>query len=301
MLPAGLDPFEALTAPRREALGQLVAVSRELRGSLSWLPMEGSPAMAELVSEPALSGASPWGKYPVTDAHNGAVMFLAAAEDHLLALCRLLAHPEPTVFAHVAVARAALEAASRAYLLAESGIGAKRRVARYMTERVFSTAQLLRLPGVPAQAEADITKRKNGILAEAERLGFKKVPKKNHPPALEEERASSTGAIKRLVAEDDPDLGGLVYGVYSAVTHATLFGLTNSLAVEAAIEDPMSGDLVKAPMAASADHVNTVLAAVAIGYVNALMAVYPLHGWSSDEWEAAAMTLVRAARSQSAG
>jgi hypothetical protein len=170
-----------------------------------------------------------------------------------------------------------------------------------MTERLYSAAQILALPGIPSHAEAHVTARRDGILAEGDRLGFKKVSKKGQPPALEEERLRNTAAIKRLIDEKDPQLGGLLYGVQSAITHGTLYGLMDALATEAAIQEPMSGELLKAPLAARADRVNSVLAAAAVSYINALMAVYRLHGWRSDEWEAAAMALARAAQNKPAG
>jgi len=90
--------------------------------------MGDSPAMAEFTAESALAGPSPWGDLPVTNSHNGTVLLLVAAEDHLKALCRMLERPAPTAFGPVVLARAALEAAGRAAWLAEPGIGAKRRV-----------------------------------------------------------------------------------------------------------------------------------------------------------------------------
>jgi hypothetical protein len=127
-----------------------------------------------------------------------------------LATCRLLAHEEPTVYGHVALVRAALENASRAYHLAEAGIGAKRRVARLMTERLYSAAPIIALPGIPPGAEAHVAARKDGILAEGDRLGFKKVSKKGQPPPLDEDRPSNRAAIKRPVDEKNPQLGGLL-------------------------------------------------------------------------------------------
>jgi hypothetical protein len=170
-----------------------------------------------------------------------------------------------------------------------------------MSERLYSATELLRLPGIPTQAQEEVEARRAGILAEAERLGFKKLSKKGQPPSLEEPRLSYKSVIKQLFDSADLELGGLLYGVYSAVAHSTFYGLTQAMATEAAVEEPSSGALLKVPLGIGTDHVNTVLAAVIAGYLEAVMAVYRLHGWRSDEWEESCLQLARLARTRSAG
>jgi len=88
------------------------------------------------------------------------------------------------VFAPVALVRAALENAGRAFYLAEKGICVRARIARLMAERLYRAGQLLDLRGIPTAEKAKFKARKDGILAEAIRLGFTVVPKAE-PPTLE--------------------------------------------------------------------------------------------------------------------
>jgi hypothetical protein len=101
--------FEAHIGPVRDALTRLLDASDELQRSLGSMPDANSRAMAELASEHQFKEAPPWGDDPVHSAHNLAQLLLHGASDCARGAVRLLSSDETPVFAHVVLARGALE------------------------------------------------------------------------------------------------------------------------------------------------------------------------------------------------
>ena len=174
------------------------------------------------------------------------------------------------VYAHVVLARAVLEQASRAWWLFEPGIGLRLRVARGMNDRIFGLAQQDRLP-LPQRDPARASERVKDLLADAERFGFELVL---HRPTnvryLEEVRPGQTQLIKALLGAPDGDasLGGFVYGLFSAVAHGTAFGLMQS--VKAAPHAPRPPGVQWGEVYTDSGDVVHVLGAVILGTGEAL-------------------------------
>ncbi len=271
------NQFRAQIEPFRVALLDLVVQTRDLRQSASFLPAADSPAMAELAEEHRFVGA--WSREPVRDAHSTSWLFLGAADDLIIALCRLFERGTPTVYAHVVLARAAMESCARAAWLAEPGIGAKRRVARGLTERLFSLAEAGKLPGAP-----DTLERRRLILDEADRQGFEKKSVRGQPVSLVEPRKGSTAIVKWLFDKPDDDLGELVYRFWSAVTHSTIYGLVQSFDRNVPQTSGLDS-LVTIGMAVRTDQVQSVMAAVGLGFVEVARLHRQLFGWHSDAWD----------------
>ncbi|MDQ6949055.1 MAG: hypothetical protein M3256_23040 [Actinomycetota bacterium] len=271
------DEFQAQIEPFRVALLDLVGQTRSLRQSVSFLPAADSPAMVELAEEHLFIGA--WSKEPVRDAHSTSWLFLSAADDLITALCRLFEPGTPTVFAHVVLARAALESCARAAWLAEPGIGVKRRVARGLTERLYSLAEAGKLPGAP-----DTLERRRMILDEAERQGFAKKSGRGQPVSLIEPRKGSKAIVKWLFDKPDDDLGELVYRFWSAVTHSTIYGLVQSVDRNVPQQSGLDS-LVTVGMTVRTDQVQTVMAAVGLAYAEVGRLHRQLFGWCSDDWD----------------
>lgn len=292
--PGDATAFDRITTPLLASLRGLIEDTVRVRDQYHWMPSEDSPAMAELAAEPRVSGE--WRNRPVSEAHHHGGLLLLAAEDHAAALCRLLEHPEPCVFAHVPVARAALEACARSDWMSAPHVGAHGRVARYMSECLQSDYELRDYSGSEV-----MTRRRAEIVAEATRLGLRTVPNKGRVPSIAERRPGSTEAVRQLFTAPGPgdlipersDLGRAVYNLYSATSHGTLYALRGSLrtlnesrrgAAEAAgWAAPQEGHVIGG-LIVGADDVGLVVAAVTEGYILATTTYRTLMGWFTTDW-----------------
>lgn len=290
------EAFEAHVAPAREAFAALLDASDGLRDRWGSLAAAESQAMAELAAEAQVRGKSPWGDDPIQAAHNLGQLLLVATDDCGRALVRLLSGGASPVYAHIVLARASLELASRAWWLFEPAIGLRLRVARGMNERIFGLAQQRRLP-LTEEDDARASERRKELFAEAARLGFQTVPAPPKAPRyLEEMRPGQTKLIEKLLsANGDASLGALVYGAFSAVAHGTTFGLTSSVKADAPNLPTTPGIRWGAVYTSSRDVVS-VLAAVIFGTVEAYRRRNQLFGWSSQSWTETAARAMQAAK-----
>jgi hypothetical protein len=98
-----------------------------------WRPGWQSEAAVERANQE--SGPSgPWGPDPVRSAYTAAALYLELVMQSMRALAASLT-PDSTHYVPNCIARAAMEAGSQAFWLLEPGIGARRRVARFMLIR----------------------------------------------------------------------------------------------------------------------------------------------------------------------
>jgi hypothetical protein len=283
--------FEAHVAPTREALTALLDASDHLRDYWGYLPAPDSQAMAELAVQAHLKGNSPWDEEPAQAAHNQGHLLLFGSGDCARALVRELSHRDTPVYAHVVLARAALEHASRAWWLFDPAIGLRRRVARGMNERIFGLYEQRRL-SLTEEHDARASERLNGLFAEAARLGFQPVSDSSRARRyLEERRPGQTQLLKNVLSTDgDDSLGALVYGAFSAVAHGTTFGLMSS--VEAAAPNvPRPPGMTWGAVGTSSRDVVSVLTAVIVGTMGAHRRRNEFFGWASQSWNE---TVVRA-------
>ncbi|MDQ6946525.1 MAG: hypothetical protein M3256_09690 [Actinomycetota bacterium] len=287
------DQFRAQIEPIRVSLLDLVEQTRGLRETAAFLPAADSPAMDELAQEPAFAGA--WAKEPVRDAHSTSWLFLNGAEDLITAMCRLFADPTPTVYAHVVLARSALECCARAAWLAEPGIGVKRRVARGLNERLYSLAEQAKLPGAPQDPE-----RRRRILDEAKRQSFARLSSGSQSVvALEERRKGGTAIVKWLFENAQVDLGEVVYRFWSSVAHGTIYGLVQSLDPHVPQAHGLDS-LTTVGMAVRTDQVQSVMAAAGIAYAEVGRVHRQLFGWRCDDWDRTMVNFLQSLRTSPA-
>jgi hypothetical protein len=127
---------------------------KEMRGFLAgactdlkrWLPEpEWHPGwQSEAATERAnheRGPAGPWGEDPVRGVYTAAALYLEAVLQCMRALAASLT-TETTHYVPYCLARAAMEAGSQAHWLLEPGIGARRRVARFMLLRASGARHL---------------------------------------------------------------------------------------------------------------------------------------------------------------
>jgi hypothetical protein len=288
--------FEAHIGPLRRALIALIDEGDALRKRWGSIPNPESRAMAEIASESQYEGAGPWGNEPVRQAHNLGQLLLVGANDTVRAACKLLEDDETPVFAHIVLARSALEHAGRAWWLLSPGASLRQRIARGYNERLYSLAEQSRLP-VDLETKKRAHARISGILDEAERVGFRKVPaKRGRPSSLQETRPSSTELTRRLLKRgSDDELGKVVYSYFSAVAHGTTFGLAQSVGRDPANAPPSLG-ITWGAIFTSSQAVCSVLAGLVLGMERALGARNELFAWDSLEWKKAVLAALRAAR-----
>jgi hypothetical protein len=285
------EAFEAHIAPTRKALTALLDASDHLRDHWGSLPAPNSQAMAELAAQGELKGNSPWEDEPAQAAHNQGQLLLFSSGDCARALVRVLSDRETPVYAHVVLARASLEHASRAWWLFEPAIGLRRRVARSMNERIFGLYEQRRLP-LTEEDEARASERLNGLFAEATRLGFQSVSERSRR-YLDERRPGQTQLIKDVLSTGgDESLGSLVYGAFSAVAHGTTFGLTSSVEAAPPNVSRPPGVTWGAVITSSGDVVS-VLTAVILGTLDAHGRRNALFGWASESWDEAVFRVIQ--------
>jgi hypothetical protein len=284
------EAFEAHVGPVRDALSDLLRAADELRDNWGWFPAPDSPGMRELANAVEFQAASPWGD-PVHAAHNLGQLLLFAAGDCVEALVAALSPERATpVYAHLVLARAALEQASRAWWLFEPGIGVRLRVARGMNDRLFGIAQQDDRLRVSEHDRTTAFQRREDLLAEAERLGFEiVVSRRIDVRYLEEVRPGQTQLVKELLGAP---LGALVYGLFSAVAHGTTFGLMQS--VQRAPNAPRPPGVEWGAVGTDSLDVVHVMAAVILATREALGRRNDLFGWNSDEWNSSAATALQA-------
>ncbi|HWS47437.1 MAG TPA: hypothetical protein VN636_16360, partial [Acidimicrobiia bacterium] len=242
--------------------------------------------MAELAVEDTYSGT--WNPHPVQTAHSLAAMRLWAAEDHALAMCRLLQSEPVPVYGHVVLARAALEAAVLAGWLSEPSIGAKARVERLMTELLVDCAAHAQLADAVDPQEAGAARaRSQAIRSAAATLGFTEVKsRKGAPPAIGERRPSMTDLARRHLQDRDgsaDDWGSTMYRHYCSIAHANVHGLVQSAEIDRDTAPAVDG-LVRAAFVTKSRDTEMILGVTLTAYGYAIGALAGLCGWHNSEW-----------------
>lgn len=299
----GVRDFAVIVDPLLASLDGFVADVTAVRERWEWNPAADSQAMAELALGERFAGA--WRTDPLNEAYHHAGLLFIAAEDHATALCRLLRDDATSVFAHVPMARASIEASAIAHRLTSRHIDARARVSRYMSECIYSETELGR--ALPERADR-YRMRRDAIVEQAVALGMKKINNRGRPPSIDAPRPGTTSAVASLFGRDlaDPnalDTGKLLYSLYSAIAHGTVYGLQRSL-------EPLGTDhelhpdwmphptQVIAGVYVDADDVAHLVGAVTHAYLLAAAPYLQLMGWWTDELSAQAhnaLALIRRA------
>lgn len=237
-------------------------------------PSVTSQAMVEISEQSSFLGA--WDSVPIDTALTHIALLLHAGEDAMKASAQLARSDDVALYAFQPVARFGLECFARAFWLCEPGVGTKERVRRSLNERLASAAELARLP-----AALDREPGRQERLLQATQLGFQKLSRKGKPPCFAPERPSITSLVKRVF--DDDDLGQVVYGYLSAVSHGTIWGL----AEVAHAPDDRTGPVVTATLVNSSNRLHLAGIALALAQARAVDTTVAHMGWSRPEWEAA--------------
>jgi hypothetical protein len=188
-------------------------------------PEEGSIAHIELREQASLAGD--WAREPVTMAYGFGFMRLGVAGDDLSSLAQLLRKREPHAFGTATLARGVVEASARGWHLFDPDIGARKRVARAMSERLYSMSETLKLRQSEARRRSTIEKMRV-VATSATDHGFEvKLDKEGLPIGIDKRMPDATGVVEQAFGE----AGKALYRELSAVAHGTAYGVLGRLKV----------------------------------------------------------------------
>lgn len=278
------DEFNALIQPECQVLLNLVDAGQTLRGSRH-LPDGNSLGMRELEEEVELRGD--WSAEPVRTAHLASNLFFFVAEDAARGLAHSFDGSWTPVFAHVTLARSALEACARARWILEPEIGARRRVGRALANEMHDFAERLCFPEEADPARAEDLARHRRRIEGARARGL-----------LTEQRPGYTVVIDRLFEEEsagDEQLGALMARWWAGIAHGGFHALRRSLDASAAEVDAVTGTPT-VPIITRDDDVKAVIGILSLAYITALEAQLGLFGWWEDALTDAVAAALQVAR-----
>jgi hypothetical protein len=183
-------------------------------------PAAESRAMSEIAAEQALSERSEWSD-PLSVTHSNGALTLRAAADYVRGFAQVFSSDQrmPT-WAHLVLARAALEASVISAWLNEPGVEPLERMKRGLVEQLYSSREVerLRLPG--------FTPKNEWWLKVAADLGWV-VTWPNRKPAVDgTQRPSIPAGISGLIVDDEEkQIGRALWSRLSAVTHVSWWGV----------------------------------------------------------------------------
>lgn len=233
-------------------------------------PAENSIAERQIDQEQHKLVAS-WSATPVQLSFATAEEHIGHAQDHLLALQRLLPPPFQ-VFPICTLARSALEASARAWWLLDPSISARKRVARTMTDRLAGLLHANALEqrlGLEDMSSARI----HAIRESARQHDFSLTARED---AIEEELPSITSLVTNLLEQVDPSLGRKAYYDLSNVAHS---GLARFLSEERQLPDLV----INTEEASESRHIQPLIAGIVIGmasYNRAVTRFFQIYGWN---------------------
>lgn len=210
---------------------------------VEWVPAWQSEAARERAE--AVQGPSgPWGDMPVRTAYAAAAFLLEAVLQCVRALSGALT-AEATPYVANCLARSALEAGSQAWWLLEPGIGAQRRVARFLLVRARSARAVQDTAKTLGVKPGDYGETVATVLEHAAALGFELVSAgKGRRWSCGVDELPSYTARARAFEQALRTRGS--YGIYSGSAHAEWHAIISGWQLPQ-IPGDVQSLLVKAP------------------------------------------------------
>jgi hypothetical protein len=244
-----------------------------------------STAMAEIVQEAELVG--PGFDEPVRGAHSNASILRFAATDAVRQFARLFQSQPVPVYAHMAVARAGLEAAAHSYWTAASGIGAVERVKRFQAIRLRNSLEMKRSP-IPEfkQQGAELMAR---VRQQCQERSWTTIANDSRIIVGGQELHGSGALIKTLASQgsDAPELqrlGATAWWFQSGSSHAVNYALVESIEAQ---EPTSSVGPQIASIFTSSRSVALQALILGFGYRSMIEEHRRLFGWSNPAWDSA--------------
>lgn len=277
----------------RERLGKQLAGIRALALSVDAVlnalrePAAESVAMGEIAAEQNYRSRSVW-EAPVAGTHSFAVATLRASSDYVRGFAELFGADHPPLYAHLPLARAALEAAGTSFWLSELGIGPLDRIKRGLCELLYSANEV---------ADLDLSEnpRQSVQLWEGVAQSFNwSVNNGRSKPVIDGTRRPriSESIVQLAGAAPDSQAGNFLFSRLSAADHVTWFGLSWAMDVASASHRPTS-TLRTVAVGTSSAQVATIAFYVVRALRTAAANLVTFMGWVSSDWEQAAAAAER--------
>lgn len=238
--------------------------------------------MAEIATEQNYKSRSSW-ELPITDTHAFASATLRASSDYTRGFADLFDTDRPPIYAHLPLARAALEAAGVSAWLSELGISPLDRLKRGLCELLYSANEVSSL-----ELSSDATKSVEFWKGVAASFGWRVDDSRTKPIIDAAKRPRISESIAQLAGFDPSSRSGnLLFSRLSAADHVTWFGLSWAMDMGSVKRDALSS-LGAVSVGTSSAQVCTV----AFYVVRALRTAASTHvvfmGWLTPAWEQAA-------------
>ena len=245
-------------------------------------PAAESVAVGEIAAEQNYRSRSAW-EAPVTDTHSFAVATLRAASDYVQGFAELFAAEHPPLYAHLPLARAALEAAGTSFWLSELRISPLDRMKRGLCELLYSANEVADLeltpnPGQSVQLWEGVAQSFNWSVNNGR---SKPVIDGTRRPRISESIVQLAGSAP------DSRAGDFLFSRLSAADHVTWFGLSWAMDMASASQRPTS-TLSTVSLGTSSAQVATIAFYIVRALRTAAGNLFTFMGWASSDWEQAA-------------
>jgi len=206
-------------------------------------------------------------------------MTLQAGTDYVRGVAELCDSAHPPVYAHLALARGALEASVISAWLSEPGITTLERIKRGLCEFLYSAREVKEL-NLGSNGDAKVMWW-NGV---AQSFGWEVVGGRGRPTIDGARRPRVGDEVTRLTgASADARIGDLLYSRFSAVDHVTWFGLMSALDIGAAERDERAGT-GSVPVTVDGGRVAAYVYYVVRAVRAAAQTRFTTFGWADAEW-----------------
>jgi len=278
--PSQPDDFNKAVGPTIEMLKNLADAVLLVDGRHGHLPGPSSKAMAERADEPKFAGISEW-LNPVHDTHTMGGFTLTAAADYVHGFADMfVAGNRVPIYAHLVLARSALETAVVSAWLNELAATTEQRIKRGLAEVLYSAFELKRLN----MKDDDPATRIDFWMTVAAEFGWTADKVTGGKADVDgTQRPSVPAGINELLrAGEEQDLGRALWSFQSSVSHGTWYGLKSAV-----VEPPGSPDLAGRSLAGVGTESRSVLThalCVSIALRRAAGMRYELMGWADADW-----------------
>lgn len=230
---------------------------------------------------------------PVDNAHSIISLLTYSGIDHTRGFAHLFAQPPTPTYAHLVLARAALEAFGTCSWLCEPGIGTANRVKRSLVIEIGDALSRKRY-GLP-----EIRAKGTEILAQIRRSGEVAgwtIIANDHRQVVDDVSAPSMGDMIAAVVGPagmiDPASGAAttfkaVWSYLSGVAHSYTFALFQSLLPSE--PDTAIDGLAQMDITTNSLSVHIMATAVASAATSCIDRVFGLMGWTDQRWTTAKM------------
>jgi hypothetical protein len=286
----GDDEFRKALRPMVEATRNLTDAMTTMRSERTQPDTE-SLAMRE-IQDDASYGARSGLDDPFTVIHSLGGLALLAATDHVRAYGDAFGEnsngAKISTYAHLVVARAALEASVVSAWLNEPGVARDERMKRGLSEFIYSAVEQQRVryqPGGWARAREWIEHATNLGWAVTDWGGDTWGRDSRGDPQVDGVMRPGipVGVRDLLVGDEASKIGKLEWSRLSAVSHATWFGLTWAMGFDEAVRNPLSG-LATVPVGTTTSGVMLQAVCILKALRRAAETRFELMGWRSDAW-----------------